>query len=119
MIEKSLKDAHFSVKLNKNSKQQTLEAIKLLKEQMPIERSRMKLQVSFAAKENKTLKEAIGKLATSVEHEEWEESTLHQTLWIDPGNYRVISELVHNETKGKGLVGLLEMKEVVESEEIF
>ncbi|XP_065358911.1 ribosome maturation protein SBDS [Calliphora vicina] len=121
IIEKSLKEAHFSIKPNRNNKQQTLDAIKLLKEHMPIERSRMKLRVSFAAKKDNgpKLKESILKLSTAVDHEEWEESTLHMTLLIDPGNYRVIDELVRNETKGKGLVELLELKEVVETDEIF
>ncbi|CAD7003401.1 ribosome maturation protein SBDS [Ceratitis capitata] len=120
IIEKSLKDAHFSIKMNKNTKQQTLDAIKLLREHMPLERSRMKLRVSFAGKEcGNRLKESVNKLATKVEHEEWDDATLHLTLLIDPGNYRVIDELVRNETKGKGLVELLELKEVVESEEVF
>ncbi|XP_061398933.1 ribosome maturation protein SBDS [Musca vetustissima] len=121
IIEKSLKEAHFSIKPNRNTKQQTLDAIKLLKDHMPIERSRMKLRVSFAAKKDNgpKLKEAIVKLAASVEHEEWDESTLHMTLLIDPGNYRTIDELVRNDTKGKGLVELLELKEVIETEEIF
>ncbi|XP_002046841.3 ribosome maturation protein SBDS [Drosophila virilis] len=120
IIEKSLKDAHFSVKMNKNTKQNTLEAIKMLRDHMPIERSRMKLRVSFAGKEGGgKLKDAVVKLANAVEHEEWEESTLHLTLLIDPGQYRVIDELVRNETKGKGLLELLELKEVVESDELF
>lgn len=120
IIEKSLKDAHFNVKMNKNTKQNTLEAIKALREHLPIERSRMKLRVSFAGKEGGgKLKESVIKLANSVEHEEWEESTLHLTLLIDPGQYRVIDELVRNETKGKGLLELLELKEVVENEELF
>lgn len=120
IIEKSLKDAHFSVKMNKNTKQQTLDAIKLLQEHIPIERSRMKLRVSFAGKEcGNRLKESVSKLATKVEHEEWDEAMLHMTLLIDPGNYRIIDELIRNETKGKGLVELLQLKEVVENEEIF
>ncbi|XP_067647906.1 ribosome maturation protein SBDS [Eurosta solidaginis] len=120
IIEKSLKDAHFSVKMTKNTKQQTLDAIKLLRENMPIERSRMKLRVSFADKEGgNRLKDKISKLATKIEHEEWDEATLHITVLIDPGNYRVMDELVRNETKGKGLVELLELKEVVENEEMF
>ncbi|TDG53107.1 hypothetical protein AWZ03_000650 [Drosophila navojoa] len=120
IIEKSLKDAHFNVKMNKNTKQNTLEAIKILRDHMPIERSRMKLRVSFAGKEGGgKLKESVVKLANTVEHEEWDESTLHLTLLIDPGQYRVIDELVRNETKGKGLLELLELKEVVESDELF
>ncbi|KAL9903461.1 SBDS ribosome maturation factor [Glossina fuscipes fuscipes] len=121
IIEKSLKDAHFSIKPNRNSKQQTLDAIKLLKTHMPIERSRMKIRITFAAKKDygPKLQESILKMAASVEHEEWIESTLQITIFIDPGNYRAIDDLVRNETKGKGLVELLELKDVVEAEEIF
>ncbi|XP_055911535.1 ribosome maturation protein SBDS [Eupeodes corollae] len=120
IIEKSLKEAHFSVKLNKNTKQQTLEAIKLLKEQQfPLDRSRMKVKVTFPGKDAAKSKDALVKLATRVENEEWEDSTLNLVLLIDPGNYRNIDELVRTASKGKGLVELLELKEVVESEEIF
>lgn len=117
MIEKSLKEVHFSIKPNRNTKQQTLDAIKLLKDHLPIERSRMKIKVSFAAKKENgpKLKDSILKLATALEHEEWEDALLHMTLLIDPGNYRIIDDLVRNDTKGKGLVELLELKEVVET----
>ncbi|XP_055373319.1 ribosome maturation protein SBDS [Condylostylus longicornis] len=120
MIEKFLKDAHFSVKFNKNAKQQTLEAIKLLKQNIPLERSKMKLKVTYPGREgSKKLKESITKLSTSVESEEWDDDTFVIVLLIDPGNFRSIDELVRNESKGKGLVELLELKEVVENEEIF
>ncbi|XP_014087694.1 ribosome maturation protein SBDS [Bactrocera oleae] len=120
IIEKALKDAHFSIKMNKNAKQQTLDAIKLLREHIPLERSRMKLRVSFAGKEGgNRLKESVSKLATKVEHEEWDDATLHMTLLIDPGNYRAIDDLIRKETRGKGLVELIELKEVVENEEVF
>jgi len=68
---------------------------------------------------NKPKPQPRSKLANAVEHEEWEDATLHLTLLIDPGQYRVIDELVRNETKGKGLLELLELKEVVESDELF
>lgn len=120
IIEKSLKDAHYSIKLNKNVKQQTLEAIKLLKETMPLERSRMKLKVTYPGREGaKKLKDALTKLSTSVESEAWEDTTLNMIVLIDPGNFRNIDELVRNDSKGKGLVELLELKEVIEGEEIF
>lgn len=72
MIEKPIRDAHFSVKMNENTKQQTLEAIKLLKEHMLVECSFMKLRVLFNGIEG-----IINKLASSVEHEEWNASTLN------------------------------------------
>ncbi|CAD7082466.1 unnamed protein product [Hermetia illucens] len=119
IIEKSLKDVHFSVKMNKNAKQQTLEAIKLLKESMPIERARMKLSITFQGKESPKLKENLLKLAASTVSEDWDGPTLRLVILIDPGHFRQIDEMVRNETKGKGLMELMELKEVLEGEEVL
>lgn len=131
IIEKALKDAHFSAKTNKNIKQQTLEAIKVLKDTIPLERSRMKLKITWTAaphkhsKEMKKFKESVQKLSTSIESDDFlagddvDEPQLTMTLLIDPGNFRAIDELVRNDSKGKGLVELLELKHVAEGEEMF
>lgn len=121
MIEKSLKEAHFSLKPNKNIKQQTLEAIKILMQRIPIERSRMKLRVSFPAKKEAgvKLKDSLIKLAAAVENEECIGDEIHMILLIDPGNYRPIDELMRRDTKGKCLIELLELKEVMDSDELF
>jgi ribosome maturation protein Sdo1 len=42
---------------------------------MPIERAHMRLRIS-AHKEGRKLKEKLSKLCTSIESEEWEDSTL-------------------------------------------
>lgn len=52
MIEKAMKQVHFSFKLTKSTKQQALELIPKLKESIPIERAQMKLKV-ITAKKNK------------------------------------------------------------------
>ena len=65
IIEKCLKQLHFSVKPNKNSKQQAIEVIPQLKTVIPIERAQMKLRVITHKKNKQKLKE----LATSVETE--------------------------------------------------
>ena len=54
---------------------QSLEVIKLIKSQMPIERAHMRIKIT-ASKDGRKLKEKLSKLCTSIENEEWEGSTL-------------------------------------------
>ena len=65
VIEKSLKQAHFSVNPNKNNKQQALVAIKKLQSILPIERAQMRLRVICHKKHTTMLKE----MSTEVEEE--------------------------------------------------
>lgn len=53
------------------------------------------------SKEGKRLKERIMPLIEKVESDEWEDEWELVAL-IDPGQYRVIDELLQKETKGKG-----------------
>lgn len=59
--------------MNKNSKQQALEVIPLLKSCLTIERAqmRLKIEVGGGTKDVKKLKEKLVKSVTSVETEEW------------------------------------------------
>lgn len=119
MIEKAMKDAHFSVKPNRNAKQQALDVIKLLKETMPLERARMRLKIVFSGKEARKLKEKVVKLAGGVEQEDWEGANVTLICVIDPGLYRQMDEIVRSETKGQGTLELLNLKEVVEGDEVL
>ncbi|XP_003702617.1 SBDS ribosome maturation factor [Megachile rotundata] len=119
MIEKAMKDVHFSVKPNRNAKQQALDVIPQLKAIMPLERAQMRLRVLVSGKEAKKLRDKIIKLITKIETEEWDNGTLDLICLIDPGHYREISELVRSETKGSGLLELLNLKEVVEGDEVL
>ena len=119
MIEKAMKDIHFSVKPNRNAKQQALDVIPQLKAVMPLERAQMRLRVVVSDKEAKKLRDKIIKLVTKLETEEWDNGTLNLVCLIDPGHYREINELVRSDTKGSGLVELLNLKEIVEGEEIL
>lgn len=49
MIERALKDAHFSVDPNKRAKQQAREALRLLESEIPIQRARMRLKLTAPA----------------------------------------------------------------------
>jgi len=117
IIEKAMKDIHFSVKPNRNAKQQSLEVIKQLKEVMQIDRAQMRLKIVLPVKEARRLKEKITKLTAKVEGEDWSDKTLDLVCLIDPGCFREIEDLVRAETKGKGTMELLNLKDVKEGEE--
>ena len=42
-----------------------------------------------------------------------------QVILVDPGVYREVNDLVSSETKGKGQVDMLSLKEVEEGEEKY
>ena len=97
MIEKAMKDVHFSLKPNRNTKQQVtsmffvtieqfyfnfkmiiskaLEVIGLLKTVMPIERAQMRLKIT-SSRDGKKLKEKLAKICSNIETEEWDGSTI-------------------------------------------
>lgn len=119
MIEKAMKDVHFSVKPNRNAKQQALDVIPQLQAIMPLERAQMRLRVLASGKEAKKIRDKIVKSITKLETEEWNSGTLNLICLIDPGHYREINELVTSETKGSGLLELLNLKEIVEGDEVL
>lgn len=121
LIEKAMKDLHFSVKPTKNTKQQALDVIKQLKETgtIQIERAQMRIKISMTAKDARRLKEKIKKLATKVESEEFNGSEFETNILVDPGVFRELDDLVRSETKGKGELEVLSLKDVKEDEERF
>lgn len=70
VIERALKDAHFSVKAHKSTKQQALDAIRLLKAAMAIERAKMKLRITLPQREARKVREKIVQLLV-IEQEDW------------------------------------------------
>ncbi|KAG1934716.1 ribosome maturation protein SBDS [Pimephales promelas] len=71
LIERAMKDIHFSVKANKSTKQQALEVIKQLKESIQIQRAHMRLRFVLPAKDGKRLKEKLRPLIKAVEEEDF------------------------------------------------
>ncbi|XP_049788538.1 ribosome maturation protein SBDS [Schistocerca nitens] len=119
MIEKAMKDVHFSVKPNRNAKQQALDVIPQLKATIPLERAQMRLRIVASGKEARKLRDKIASLSSNVESEDWTDGQLNMICLTDPGHYRQIDETVRSDTKGHGLLELLSLKEVVEGEEIL
>lgn len=116
LIERAMKDIHYSVKPNKSTKQQALEVIRQLKETMEIQRAHMRLRLVVPAKEAKRLKEKVKPLLQVVESEDFDEQ-LEMVCLVDPGCFREIDELIRCETKGRGSLEVLSLKDVEEGDE--
>lgn len=117
IIEKAMKDIHYSVNVNRNAKQQALDVIQLLKKEIPLERAQMRVRILLSGKEAKKTREKAIKLATSIEEESWESGTANIIFLIDPGHFRTLDEMIRTETKGAGQFELLNLKEMIEGEQ--
>ncbi|XP_053728481.1 ribosome maturation protein SBDS isoform X1 [Synchiropus splendidus] len=116
LIEKAMKDIHYSVKVNRSTKQQALDVIRQLKETMEIQRAHMRLRLVLPAKESKRLKEKLKPMLEVVESEDFDEE-LEMVCLVDPGYYREIDELIRCDTKGRGSLEVLSLMDVEEGEE--
>jgi len=118
-IEASLHDAHFSLKSNRSAKQQALEMIPKLRESLKIDRAKMRIRVSVAAKSAKMLHTKLKGYFDTIENEDWDKGDLEMVGLIEPGNYKTIADLVKGDKKEKieeiGLE-LLSLKVVGENE---
>lgn len=117
VIESAMKEIHYSVKPNKNSKQQALEAIPLLKQSIPIERAQMKVRIFVPKQAAKKAHESLVAIVGTAERTEWDCGNLEMTCLIDPGLYRQIDDIISRESKGKGSFELLNLKEITEGDE--
>jgi|UniRef100_A0AC35FRT2 ribosome maturation protein SDO1 len=118
VIEKALKDSHFSIKANRSIKQHALEAIPKLQESIKLERAKMRIRVALPAKESKAYHQRVKALFESVEVENFEEGALDIVGLIDPGKFRVVEDLVRNELKNHGVLELLSLKVVNEGGDV-
>lgn len=118
VIERAMKDVHYSVKPSKGSKQQALEVIHALQQSMPIERARMRLKIQLPSKEARRVRESILQFLT-VEEEDWNGGDMEIVCLVDPGHYRQLEEEVRGGTKGKGTMEVLSLKDVEEGDELL
>nr|CAD2137665.1 unnamed protein product [Meloidogyne enterolobii] len=118
-IENALRDAHFSLKSNHSAKQQALEMIPKIRENLKIDRAKMRVRVSVLAKHAKSIHGKLKGFFETVEVEDWEKGNLEMVGLIEPGNYKTIAELLKGDKKEKieqiGLE-LLSLKVISEGE---
>jgi len=103
IVEKAMTEAGYSVRANKNAKSQASECIKILQSDstLPIERAKMRIRIIVPAADIDGLRERLLEGVDKLEHEETGEEW-SGTVLIDPGKFRVISELLNKTVKGKG-----------------
>ena len=119
VIERAMKeDIHYSVNPNRNTKQQALQVIKLLKEKISINRAEMRLRFFLPGKESKKVKEKLKPYIKTIENEEFS-SGLEMVCLVDPGCYRQLDEIISKETRGKGKLEVLNLKEVEDTAEVL
>lgn len=111
-IERAMQDIHFSFNAARTAKQQALDVIRALKEKFPIERAQMSLRIRLPAKESKAAKLVLLPVVAKVESEEWDGDVLEMVCAIDPGAYRQIDEIVRAQSKGRGSVEIVSVRNV-------
>ncbi|KAJ3789733.1 Shwachman-Bodian-diamond syndrome protein [Lentinula aff. detonsa] len=106
MIEKAMTEAGYSLKPNKNAKSQVSDCIKILQSDstLPIQRARMRVRVTMPIADGKRLREEVLEGAEKVEEDEMGQNEWEVIMLIDPGQFRVINELLQKECKGKGRI---------------
>lgn len=117
VIEKALKDAHFSHKASSSAKKQALEMIPKLRESMKIDRAEMRLRAAVEAKDAKKVHDRLKALFKSTEVEDWDaQGNLEMVGLIDPGSYRSLDELLRKDAKTSGRLELLSLKVINEGD---
>jgi ribosome maturation protein SDO1 len=106
MIEKAMGEAGYSVKQNKSAKSQVSECIKQIQTEskLPIQRARMRIRVALPTGDGQRLREKILEGAEKVEKENIGDEEWDAVMLIDPGQFRLINDLLQKECKGKGRI---------------
>eukprot|EP00834_Sanchytrium_tribonematis_P004080 NODE_183_length_13752_cov_1.079103.p5 type:complete len:242 gc:universal NODE_183_length_13752_cov_1.079103:687-1412(+) len=108
IIEKSIKQVHFSINIHKNTKQQAIEVLKLIQNENVLEITRVQLKVRV------TLPHKYKQIYTDIKafiqiEEESVEDELEVFGSIEPNAYKQIQDMM-KQTKGKGRVELVTVK---------
>ncbi|TPX46679.1 hypothetical protein SeMB42_g03602 [Synchytrium endobioticum] len=121
MIEKCMTDLHYSVHPNRSAKQQALEVMKQLQESqiIPIARAQMRLRLLIPNKESKKIREKLASFITSIEDEDFGNDEVEIICLINPGQFRNISETLSSETRGRGTMEVLSLKDNVGGDEML
>ncbi|KAI8812982.1 ribosome maturation protein SBDS-like protein [Cladochytrium replicatum] len=112
IVEQAMQHLHYSVYPNKNAKQQ-IEAKNLF----PIARASMRVRSVSPGKEKKV---GEGKILSivQIEDEDWGDE-YEMIATISPSSYRSIAAVVDAQTRGKGQLEVLSVKEVREGDEML
>ncbi|KAL6305643.1 Shwachman-Bodian-diamond syndrome protein [Sparassis latifolia] len=104
IIEKAMDEAGFSIRQGKNAKSLVSECIKLLQTEskLPIQRARMRVSLNLPTADAERLRTRVLESADQVERDEKGSEDWQTILLIDPGQFRVLNELLQKECAGRG-----------------
>jgi len=109
LVQKAMKEIHFSVNPAKSAKSQALQVIKLLtqKGDFPIARAQMRLKFLLPVSDAKDIKEKLAPHIGKMELEETTDEHVEIVVTIDPSSYRTVDQIVRKD--GKGSIEMLAM----------
>ena len=96
VIERALKEAHFSIDPKRAAKAQALEALSILQTRFPIERARMRLQIRTNLSNMAELAQLLGEKKATIEEEELIDDMVQLVTLVDPGMFRELHAFVHS-----------------------
>lgn len=83
---------------------------------MSISRAQMRLHLSIPSAKGKQLKEKLKSHVQTWEGEEWTPD-LEATVLVDPGSFRVIEDMIREETRGQGTFEVLSLAVIEDNDE--
>ncbi|CAM6105732.1 unnamed protein product [Calypogeia fissa] len=96
MIERLMKEVHFAVEPNKNSKQQALELIRELTKRFPISRARMRLKIVVPISKRAATLERLHAWSATIESEEESKESFSVVCQIEPGHFRECDQVIRD-----------------------
>ena len=101
VLERALRDVHFSVDPRRPAKAQALEALTSLKERFPIERARMRLRIVVPLDIREELDELMSSYSATIEEQDLlGTNMILLSCLIDPGAFRKAHALVQSGGQG-------------------
>ena len=107
MLERALRDVHFSVDPKRPAKAQALEALPILKAKFPIERARMRLRIIVPTGSADEVRDLLAQQRAVIEEQDLHQqgSMVSMVCLVDPGAFRKLHSLV----QGAGAGGRVEV----------
>ena len=78
----------------------------------------MRIRVTMPAKDAKRIKDKLLSHFSNIDEEEWS-NEVEVIGMMDPGKFRDLTALIQEESKGKGTVEVLSLRDIADSEEII
>jgi len=113
LVEKAMRDIHYSVNPSQSAKKQALIVIKRLKDEkpdFPIARANMRLKFCFEeGVDLEAIKEKLKEYIVVVEEESKLGDKVEIVGQINPSNYRLIDKIIRESAAGKGTIEVVSL----------